>query len=145
MSKQNFRSKTKANGRTQPQQPKKDSRNKRVNYDNTRESKFVKDMDGDMDRVSNPKRMRRSGSSNDVSWYAGNQQLLQAAASIPFNDVTGSKLGDIGNYSVPGVCALYWTPFIGCNNSAVTQSMNNILSYTVHANSRTNKYDAPDR
>lgn len=131
-----------ARGSGRREQPRKDNSSKRINLDNERMSKFDKDADG----TSDPKKMKRSSRSNDVSWYAHNAQLLQSAAQIPFSDVTGRAFEYNPNYSVPGVCVLDWAPFVGGVglNTAINQAANQIYSYTVHANSRNTNYDASD-
>nr|AXF38748.1 MAG: capsid protein [Shelduck picobirnavirus II] len=60
---------------------------------------------------------------NDLSWYARNPRLLQAAGSFPFpwrpgmampaiNMASGGKSYD-GYFDIPGVMALTWIPSIG--------------------------------
>lgn len=115
----------------------KDSDSKRVNYDNARVSRIEKDM---------------TDKSNDPKWYANSPELLRSAASLPFSPVTGRNLefnasASVGGTpnSVPGILAMYWSPAIPTNyGNAIDQAANSIYSYTVHANSRTTKYDAPD-
>lgn len=121
-------------------QGKKDSRSKRVNFDNERVSKFDKDEDGTRD----PKVMKRTSSCNDVSWYANNPELLKAAASIPFSSLVGQPLPNFPTLSVPGVMQIIWEPFVGGLNNAVNQAANQIYSDTVHANSRNQSYDPAD-
>lgn len=120
------------------EQPKKDSREKRVNYDNMREDK-IRD-------ISETK------ASNDVRWYAHNPELLRSAASLPFSSVTGTSLPwtDTGATaptlpSVPGVMSLQWIPSIGgIFLDAINQAKDSIYSFTVHANSRNTSYTAED-
>lgn len=115
------------------EQPRKDSRDKRVNYDNTRESKFEKDTQECRDK------------SNDVSWYAKNADMFKAAGSIGFVNVAGKKLPWNHQNAVPGVMTFGWTPSLGGGDeSAVNQAANSIYSFVVHANSRNQSYDAPD-
>lgn len=130
------------NNRVKREQPRKDSRTRRVNLDNERVSKFDKDFDG----VRDPRKTDRTRCSNDVSWYAHNAELLKSAAQIPFSDVTGRPFDYNPLYSVPGICALDWVPFVGGAglNIAMNQAANQIYSYTVHANSRNQSYDASD-
>lgn len=137
MSKQNVNSSNKS--RTKRRQPKKDSREKRVNYDNAREDKFEKDA-----KFKDPGKTRAS---NDVVWYANNPELLRAAASVPFSTTTGLKLpwSATCNGTVPGVMALYWIPSIGGSfNTPINAAAQSTYSYVVHANSRNKSYDAPD-
>lgn len=112
-------------------QSRKDSDDPRVNYDNTRESKFDKDM--------------KSPGHNDIAWYAKNPELLRSAGSIGFSNVTGSKIPFTVNNSVPGVCAISWAPSLGGDNlTAINQAKESIYSYVTHANSRNYKYDPSD-
>lgn len=121
-------------------QGRKDNGQKRVNYDNTRESKFDKDVDATS--------MKKTSGSNDVSWYANNPELLRSAASLPFSTTTGEPLpwNLSGSYrSMPGVMTLYWVPQIGGSFiDPINQAANSTYSFVVHANSRTKSYDAPD-
>lgn len=114
-------------------QPRKDSKTKRVNFDNERISKF------DRNEVD-----EKCGKANDVAWYARNSELLQSAASLGFSSTTG--LPDSNGVIVPGVMQI---PFVaslgGTNNTAVImQAANSIYSYVVHQNSRNISYDAND-
>lgn len=135
--------KNKPSSNRKGRQPRKDNGVKRVNYDNTRISKFDKDMDRGPKDVRDTKRTDKS---NDVSWYAANQEILKAAASIPFTDVTGTVLSrwNMQNTSVPGVLTMEWVPFMGGVNDPLNQAANQIFSDTVHANSRNQSYDASD-
>lgn len=65
-------------------QGRKDSKDKRVNYDNERESKFTADA-------------KKLGC-NDISWYANNAELMKAAGSLPFSSVLGNS---VFQYAVP--------------------------------------------
>lgn len=121
------------------QQPRKDSKSKRVNYDNERESKFDREI----------KEIGKTCASNDVRWYAHNAELLRSAASLPFSNVTGSNIGWEGatasGLNVPGVFALYHLPSIGgWSDAAVNSSKESIYSYVVHANSRNTSYNSTD-
>lgn len=120
------------------EQPRKDSDQKRVNFDNERESKFEKDMEG--------RGWEKTSKCNDVRWYAKNPELLRAAASLPFSTVTGEVLDFTGQEAVPGVLQLAWSPSIGNNGgfNAINQASNAIYSFTVHANSRNYSYDPAD-
>lgn len=84
--------------------------------------------------------------SNDVSWYAKNQELLKAAASLPMSTVTGNALPFKYGESVPGVMAIDWVPSFQGNaaSDAVNQAANSLYSYVVHANSRNQSYDSVD-
>lgn len=111
-------------------QPRKDNASKRVNFDNTRASKFEKDM--------------QKADCNDPSWYAANAELMKAAASYNFATTVGQKMPWLNALSVPGICTLKWVPFIG-TGAPVQQAMNQKYSFTVHANSRNYAYNAPDQ
>lgn len=123
------------------QQPKKDSKSKRINDDNERVSKFDKDND--------IKDIKETCASNDVRWYAHNAELLRAAASLPFSNTTGQNLGLAGevssNPNVPGVMQMTFIPTIGgWDDNAVNSAKESIYSYVVHANSRNTSYNATD-
>lgn len=122
------------------EQPRKDSRDKRVNFDNTRESKFKRDMEREaMDAKPDTSKC------NDVSWYAANPELLRSAASIPFSPVPGLKVPGLSQQSVPGIMTLTWNPAITAGaNAPLNQAANSMYSFTVHANSRNQSYDAVD-
>lgn len=126
-------------------QGRKDSKTNRVNFDNTRKSKFEKDVE-EMEKASYPKGAERHpGRCNDIIWYANNPELLRSAASIPFSWTTGAPLPfDMHGYGVPGVMELDWAPYIGSYDGPVVTAANEILSYVVHANSRNLGYDAND-
>lgn len=145
------------------EEPKKDSKEKRVNFDNTRESKYRKDTRSGRKQSTNPKRSRKrsggksddqgshkqikSGATNDVSWYAQNGQMLAASASLSFYNTVGRKdgLGDVTR-SVPGVMNLQWAPNVGgADNQAIRQAANQTYSFTVHANSRNYAYTPSDQ
>lgn len=120
------------------QQPRKDSKAKRVNFDNTREDKFERD---EMRERSGWKDNR----SNDVSWYARNAELLRSAASIPFSTTIGMPLDFDRTTSVPGVMTLQWCPIVGgAYNAPLNQAARSLYSYLVHANSRNYSYNDPD-
>ena len=116
------------------EQPRKDSRDKRVNFDNTRESKFAKDT-----------RTGKYGRDcNDPQWYAHSSELMRAAASLPFSTTAGLK-SELNNNAVPGVMALTWVPWVeGGTSSAIQQAANSMYSFTAHANSRNYNYDPAD-
>lgn len=126
--------------RPKRQQPRKDSGEKRVNYDNTRDDKFRKDI------------MSTDDGTNDVRWYAQNTELLIAAASVsfylttgmkvPFFDSTGKNLGN----SIPGIITINWSPYVGgSENAPLRQAANQVYSFTVHANSRNYAYNPSDQ
>lgn len=110
----------------------KDSKDPRVNFDNERESKFDERFEKDH--------------SNDVAWYAHNPEMLKAAGSIGFSNITGQTIPLTGSIrAVPGVMSFVWTPgYTSAKLSAVNQAKQNIYSYVVHANSRNQSYDAAD-
>lgn len=121
-------------------QGRKDSRSKRVNFDNARDDKVMEEV---------AKGMKSTDKSNDVSWYAHNPELLRAAASIPFSATTGTALGwtkaGAGNQTVPGVLSMTLLPTIGgWNDDAVNSAKESIYSYVVHANSRNTSYNSTD-
>lgn len=140
MNKQNNKSKGKATYQKRRQQPRKDSKSKRVNFDNERVSKFDKD-----EEFKDP---RKTGASNDVRWYANNPELLRSAASLPFSTTTGLPLPTAkptGIDAVPGIMSLRWRPSIGgAFIDPINQAAASTYSFVVHANSRNKSYDAPD-
>lgn len=118
-------------------QGRKDSRSKRVNLDNERESKYI------------THEMRaagmKDGRSNDISWYTRNGELLKSATSTNFTTTTGSKPPLNTTAAVPGIMSIRWSPVMGAEqNDPLNQSMNSTYSFLVHANSRNYKYNAPD-
>lgn len=141
-------------------QPRKDSDDKRVNYDNTRVSKFDKDTKNGSKRGRNNRRGKANRSedkrqqpryvdgTNDVSWYANNPELLRAASSIPFSVVNGQLLPTNPTQdqrSIPNTMSLMWNPTVsGMGNDAITQAANSMYSFVVHANSRNYKYGPAD-
>lgn len=126
------------------EQPRKDNRDKRVNYDNTRVKKFDKDMEA----KAYPKDAKPTKGCNDIRWYANNPELLRAAASIPFTYTTGTPLpwadANSAYVGVPGVYTMYWTPYLGNQNPAIIAAANSTYSDVVHANSRNTQYDPND-
>lgn len=123
------------------EQPKKDNRTRRVNLDNERISKF----DSDDDRASkDPRSMRRTKGSNDVRWYSGNNSLTRSATSWAWTRDTGMPFPFNPSFSVPGVMNIIYTPVLGGGDSPINQAKNEIYSYTVHANSRTQTYESAD-
>lgn len=137
MNKRSKKNTNRANGGTRREQPRKDSRSKRVNLDNERVGKFVKDEEKVADGSV-------TGKCNDPVWYAHNPQLLQAAANLPFSTTVGQPIPNSSG-SVPGVMSFHWYPYVGSGFGApVNQAANSVYSFTVHANSRNQSYDAPD-
>lgn len=152
----------------QGKQGSKDSSEKRVNFDNERESKFEKDMEekekkgrgrrgrrGKGGKQGSESRSDKSDKSNDPNWYASNPELMKAAASLPFSQTTGQNLsfdgllgprGTSNDYStIPGIMAIRWCPTIGgAQNDAINAAKDSTYSYVVHANSRNASYTASD-
>lgn len=124
-------------------QPKKDSDVKRVNYDNTREDKFERDMGSPRTEGSNP-----------PETYGVGSEIVNAAASFPVSTTTGLKLGlftpstattTVVSDAVPGVMAIAWTPSVGGNEvNPINAAANSFNSFVVHANSRNRIYTATD-
>lgn len=124
------------------EQPRKDSRDKRVNFDNTRESKFIRDVSKDIADDHN----------NDVSWYTHNPEMLKAAGNYGFSYLTGEQLpfqpmqgnNNWGTF-VPGIMAFEWLPsFGGVDADVINKAADQIHNYVVHANSRNTRYSAAD-
>lgn len=119
--------------RDKREEPKKDSKEPRVNYDNTREDKFERDMAKDHN--------------NDVAWYAHNPELLRSAGSYGFSYTTGARLpfNNSGMQSVPGVMNFAWKPqFGGLTIEVVNKAADQIYNFVVHGNSRNTRYTASD-
>lgn len=127
-------------------QGRKDSGSKRVNFDNERESKFIRDEEKAM------KDMAKHSTDNDIRWYARNKALLESAGRFSFYNVVGNILPlENGNttttnkYAVPGILTLCYTPSVGpLNSKALKQAQDSMHSYIVHANSRNESYDGAD-
>lgn len=120
------------------EQPRKDSKSKRVNFDNERESKFEKDVKEDYKRIKN-------AASNDPAWYAANAELMASAASLPYSVSTGLRTPWTEQEGVPGVFTLYWSPAFGEDQTSIlNQASNMVYSDIVHANSRNTRYNSPD-
>lgn len=119
-------------------QPRKDSNDRRVNYDNTRESKFEKDIERDSSRPG----------ANDISELNKNPELTKSAGSLPFASIIGQYLHSMDLYrnSVPGVMILPWSPNYGYGQteSVLNKAYQQIYSFIVHANSRNYKYEYSD-
>lgn len=137
----------KQRGRTNDvrKQPKKDSSTCRVNFDNTREGKFIRDID---DKIN------RSEVSNDPNWYFNNSKLGESATQITMIHPTGLKEqiplslpATPQDYNaVPGVLAMLWDPIIaGRTSTVLKQAADSIYSYVVHGNSRNYNYNASDQ
>lgn len=143
-------------------QPRKDNKQRRVNFDNTRISKFEKDIKKGKSRKGSGPRITRESKSmdtngmknvkyvdgtNDVAWYAKTPELLRAAASVPFSVVNGQPIPVSldRTESIPNTMALYWNPTIsGMGDEAINQAADSMYSFIVHANSRNYRYNAPD-
>lgn len=93
-------------------------------------------------------------SRNDIGWYTSSPNLLAAAASIPYNHLTGTitntggTLGDDHkHYAVPGAISLSIIPcpgFAALPSDPVNVASNAIYSFVRHQNSGHANYDAPD-
>lgn len=128
------------------QQPKKDSSKKRVNFDNTRVSKFNKDVQEIDDRDSSKKRVRRTayGGPNDITWYMKNPDMFKSAANLSWYGITGAQMPN--EQYLSGIITANWVPSFGDRfMSTVNTSKDIIYSYTVHANSRNYRYDSVDQ
>lgn len=129
-------------GNVKREQPKKDSKVKRINMDNVREDKLAKDVIKDIGKTC---------ASNDVRWYANNPELLRSAATLPFSQTTGQRLAWKGLQTtdvasrVPGVMQLGIVPTLGgWDDDAVQAAKESIYSFVVHANSRNTSYGPND-
>lgn len=137
------------------EQPKKDSKSQRVNYDNAREDKVANQIQADAN----------SGKFNDINDFLKNPTLLKAASSFPVAPILGTNVGSAN--PVPGVMAFAWVPTFGnyaCKPPvtvaspydpstsvkltpppiAMNQSSNSTYSFVMHANSRSYDWTAPD-
>lgn len=125
-----------------PSQPRKDSDSRRVNFDNTRESKFERDIE---------EGTKKSGR-NDITTWNRNPELMRAAGSLPFSTILGDPYGkgtagsSMQFPSVPGIMTMYWSPSLGSSSDPVAfnKCFEAAYSFMVHANSRNYKYDFPD-
>lgn len=143
-SQQNKKTRT---GSFKREQPRKDSKDPRVNYDNTREGKFRKDMrvKGFKADQSDFKEVKATGSENDISWYNKVTDLYEPATNVSIQPVTGLPINITQGLSVPGTYATYWAPSLGVPDlQALNQIKESLYSYVVHANSRNTSYDAND-
>lgn len=135
-------------------QGRKDSKDPRVNADNEREAKFIKQYEKD------GMRPKVSDKPNDISWYSRNPELLKAAASLPFNSVLGQTIMPNGTQYIPGVMRLNFSFAYGGFDSsiypagidltkdiypaAINQAGKSVYSFLVHANSRNYNYEYQD-
>lgn len=136
------------------EQPKKDSNSKRVNCDNERESKFVKEYEKD------GMRPKTTDNANDISWYSRNPELLKSAASYPFGEILGGQVWQKSPAYIPGVMKIQFSFSFGGPLSAryldginisgpwypeaVNQAGKANYSFQVHANSRDYNYEYQD-
>lgn len=134
-------------------QGRKDSKSPRVNADNERESKFVKQYEKDGMRQTS------SDAANDISWYSKNPELLKAAASFPFASVLGNQIRETSPQYIPGLMVLPFSFAVGgfADNMysdgipdeygfpiAINQAGKSNYSFQVHANSRNYVYEYQD-
>lgn len=123
------------------EQPKSDSKDPRVNYDNTRVSRFARNFSGMMEEDS------KKGNRNDISTWNRNPVLTNSAGSLPFASITGDPFGTANSgASVPGIMSFDYTHTIGSafDPVAVNKTFEAMYSYMVHANSRNYNYDYTD-
>lgn len=140
---------------SQSGEPRKDSRDKRVNFDNTREAKFERDM--------------RKCEANDISWWNKNAEMFSAATRISSSAVVGTKVSNdwnlnsqVADQSVPGILSIEYHPTIGGEwlqsdyvsktseiapqtSLAINRSSESRISFVVHANSRNTSYSGSDQ
>lgn len=105
----------------------------------------------------------RTDSTNDISWYAANADLLRDSSSINFSEPTGSDIyGNVVGPAgvtiapylkrIPGVCSLRIKPTFGTHGdngpvdivNPITTASKQVYSFVRHANSGHSNYDAPD-
>lgn len=152
----NTRNNNNRNSQVKREQPRKDSKSKRINMDNERVSKAGRDFKEVKEELKEIG-FKKTGKCNDIRWYASNPELLKSAASLPFSTTAGMPLPFTNDTTVPGVLTVRYIPSLGMNSrinsgslatnanqSAVNQAAKNIYSFVVHANSRNQSYDAPD-
>lgn len=130
----NRKAKGKNRNNVKREQPRKDSRTKRINLDNARESKVERDIRRDSQKTT----------ANDIQWYSRNPELLRSSASLPFAKVLGAQVAGNQSIPVPGIMKFVYSPTLGSNMQILNQCANQTYSYLVHANSRNYNYDAPD-
>lgn len=128
--------------RVEKEEPKKDDKSKRVNLDNERTSKFVRNFVQDMEEDS------KRGNNNDISTWNKNEEFMKSAGSIPFSSIVGDPLlvmNETGA-AVPGIMVLSYSPTIGSATDpvAVNKCFEAMYSFMIHANSRDYRYDFPD-
>lgn len=136
------------------EQPKKDSRSKRVNFDNAREDKVAKQIMSDA----------KSGKFNDINDFLRNPTLLKAAASYPVFPILGEPIDPTRRTDgIPGIMAFNWVPSfgdiqggltrknVGANKLklsapplAINQASDSTYSFIVHDNSRNYNYNSSD-
>lgn len=128
------RSKRARNNFMEGKQGRKDSKTKRVNYDNARESKVERDIE----------RGTQTGNPNDIAWYNQNPNLLKSAGSLPFATVLGQD--PLLNTQYPGIMVIYFNPCLGGETTpyAINQAALSNYSFLVHANSRNYSQDPAD-
>lgn len=134
-------------------QGRKDNKSRRVNLDNERESKFIKQYE------KQGMRQKTSDGANDITWYARNMELLKSSASFPFNQVLGQSLRPGQPSYVQGAMVIYFTfAYGGIYSSSVSemdvasdyypepinQAGKSMYSFLVHANSRNYVYEYQD-
>lgn len=150
MAKQNNRTRRRNNSRsnTRREQPRKDSPTKRVNFDNERESKFIRD-----ERKAQWDKDSKAKDCNDVIWYAKNKMLLDSSASYNVSSSVGERVSMMATptstsgleNSVPGVMAIRYFPYLsGGAGDAIQRAKSDMYSFVVHANSRNQSYDDSD-
>lgn len=146
------------------QQPKKDSNDPRVNFDNERESKFDKEYErkpksqgrssgskqpGAKPKGGNKPNQRTEAAAGNKGYvrrslFTRNPELLEAAGRIASNYISGFPISTaMVNFSTAGVMRLeyHMTP-VANDNPVLTQAMNDQYSFVVHANSRNYNYNA---
>lgn len=140
--------------RPRREQPRKDSKSKRVNYDNERVSKFERDEKKDLSKMGKgmyvAAQWDNKPGTNDISWYAKNPELLKAAASVPFYSILGHTWPNAkSTEALPGIMAINYSPCVGVSYDtkgpyALNQAGRQMYSYLVHANSRNYNYEYQD-
>lgn len=92
----------------------------------------------------------KESKTNDPSWYAVNQAILDSVATVPFSLAQGTSFqifsGAGGSWTVPGILVheVNPTPCSTGPSSALNVSATALYSYVRHANSGSANYDAPD-
>lgn len=137
------------------EQPKADSNEPRVNYDNAREDKVAKQIEKDA----------KSGKFNDINDFLHNPTLIRAASSYNVFPILGQNIGRIS--SPAGIMVFEWYPNYGMYQRAETrfydleggsatkleltpppvalnQAADSTYSFLVHANSRNYSYNSSD-